>query len=178
MKKVLLIILKLVLLPITIILSVFKFFMWIFTKKKIHKYLSNVTISDIDAISGFDFEEVLVYIFKYFGYKTKLTKKSGDYGVDLFAMERKIKYCIQAKLYYNHSVGSNAIQQINTAKNYFNSDFAVVVTNAKYSKQALDMANKLKVILIDRTDLIKILNAYKSGKKKFLKKLLEEKKNV
>ena len=81
-------------------------------------------------------------------------------------------------MYYNHSVGSSAIQQINTAKNYFACDFACVVTNSRFSKQAIDMANKLKVILIGRVDLINILNAYKNGNKKFLKKLLEEKKIV
>lgn len=147
-------------------------------KKRIYTFLSNINISEIDAITGFQFEEIIAFLFKFFGYKTSLTKKSGDYGVDVFATDRKIKYCIQTKLYYNHSVGSSAIQQINTAKNYFLCDFAVVITNSKYSRQSIDMATKLNVILIDRQDLLNILRAYKRRDKKYLKKLLEGKKNV
>ena len=164
---------------ILIIIVLISCILFCFVKnRRIHTFLSHLSISQIDAINGFQFEEIIAYIFGFFGFKTTLTKKSGDYGVDVFAQKKQIKYCIQTKLYYNHSVGSSAIQQINTAKNYFECDYAVVVTNARYSKQAIIMAQKLNVLLFDRDDLKKILIKYKKKDKQFLKKYLEEKKNV
>lgn len=161
--------------PITILFFVIKFFVNQHNNKKIYQFLSTITISDIDSVSGYDFEEILLYLFRYFGYKTTLTKKSGDYGVDLFARNKSAKYCIQAKLYYNHSVGASAVQQIHTAKEYFGYDYAVVVTNAKYSKQAIDMANQLNIVLLAREDLSKMLRELKKHNKKFLKLYMEEK---
>ncbi|MBE5735049.1 MAG: restriction endonuclease [Clostridiales bacterium] len=173
MKKIFLTILAVLLLPLTIVVLI----LILVTKKarnnRVRNYLAGISVSDIDAITGTQFEEIVAYLFDFFGYKTKLTKRSGDYGVDIFANFRGIEYCIQTKLYYNHSVGSSAIQEINTAKNYYSCDYALVVTNSKYSKQAIDMANRLKVVLLDRSDLSKMLSNYRSNNKKFLRKYLE-----
>lgn len=174
MKKIL-IILGIIFFPITILIGIVYLVYKFFSKKRIHTFLSNVNISDIDAITGVQFEEIVAVLFDYFGYKTKLTKRSGDYGVDIFASFKDVRYCIQTKLYYNHNVGSSAIQEINTAKNYYMCDYAVVITNSKYTKQALDMAENLNVILINRIDLVNILQAYKSKNKRFMRRLLEEK---
>ncbi len=175
MSKNLKIIICVVFFPITIIVGLILLISKCVQSRRIHSYLYTISVSDIDAISGVQFEEIVAYLFSFFGYKTTLTKRSGDYGVDIFAKFRGTNYCIQTKLYYNHSVGSAAIQEINTAKNYYAMDYAVVVTNSKYSKQAVDMANRLTVILFDRIDFVKLLQNYKSGNKKFLRKYMEEK---
>ncbi len=174
MKK-FLIVLSVVFLPITILILIFKLCFSIAKSNRIRRFVSQLSMSQIDAISGVDFEDLLCWMFRYYGFKTKTTKRSGDYGVDLFAKSKHYEYCIQAKLYYNHSVGASAIQQINTALNYYHSDYAVVITNSRYSKQAVDMAQNLGVLLLDRTDLNSMLENIKVNNKKYLKKLLEEK---
>ncbi len=175
MKKFLIIILAIIFSPITILVGIVLYLHKRASFRHIYKYLSTISINDIDGISGYEFEEIVAYLFSFFDFKTTLTNKTGDYGVDVFATYKKIRYCIQAKLYYNHNVGPSAVQQANTAKNYYSCDFAVVITNSKYTKQAIDMADKLKVILLDRQDLVNILDNIKSDNKKFLGKLLEEK---
>lgn len=169
-------ILAIVFFPITIAVFVVSIVKGKKEEREIHEFLENIQLSDIDAINGYQFEEIIDYLFRYYGYKTSITKKSGDYGVDVFASRKQENYCIQAKLYYNHSVGASAIQQINTAKNYYGCDYSVVITNSRYSKQAVDMARKLNVILLDRDDLGAMLQQYKDCNKKFLINLLEEKK--
>lgn len=176
MKKKYKILLATIFFPVTIVIFIFSKLNKRKEDKEIRDFLIDVNMSDIDAINGYQFEEIIDYLFQYFGYKTTLTKKSGDYGVDVFATKKDENYCIQAKLYYNHSVGSSAIQQINTAKNYYKCDYSIVITNSKYSKQAVDMAKKLGVILLDRTDFNNILNQYKQENKHYLTKLLEERK--
>ncbi len=175
MNKKLLYIFAILFFPVAFICYVIKFFIKSFNNKRIYNFLSQIKLSDIDSLSGYDFEEILSYLFRYFGFKTTITKKSGDYGVDIFAKNKSLNYCIQAKLYYNHNVGASAIQQIETGKRYFACDYAVVVTNSRYTKQAIDMARQLNVILFAREDLKLMLNELRKRNKKFLKKYMEEK---
>jgi len=175
MRRKSIIILAIVFLPITILYLGFKYLFKKFNKNRIYKFLQKLTIGDVDTITGYEFEEILLHIFNYFGFKSSVTKKSGDYGVDLFVKKKSVKYCIQAKLYYNHNVGSSAVQQIETGKRYFACDYAMVITNSKYTKQARDMANQLNVILLDRQDMSSILRELRLNNKKFLDKLLEDK---
>ena len=176
-NKILLIIISIIFLPITLLILIVKYLFKLIENKKVKRFLSNIKISDIDGITGYEFEEIICYLFNYFKFKAKTTRKSGDYGVDVFAEYKNCKYCIQTKLYFGHKVGSSAVQEINTGKNYFSCDYAIIITNSQYSKQAVDMATKLEVILFNRNDLIKLLENFKINNKRYLIKLMEEKIN-
>ena len=52
-------------------------------KKIINEILKNVSIEKIDALSGFEFEEYLYYLFNDLGFKVIRTKATRDYGADL-----------------------------------------------------------------------------------------------
>lgn len=134
-------------------------------KLKIKHFFCDVTIEKIDALSGRDFEELVELIFKYCGYKTTLTKASSDYGADVIAKKRDITWVVQTKLYYNHQVGNSSVQQASSAINYYNANYACVVTNWKFSAQAKTLAKVQNVLLIDRQNLIDFLNCLKQGKK-------------
>ncbi|MBQ4558100.1 MAG: restriction endonuclease [Clostridia bacterium] len=177
MNKKFLVVISILFLPITLLFFIVKFFIKLIENKRIKSFLNGITINDIDAITGYQFEEIVAYLFNYFRFKAKTTKRSGDYGVDIFATKNNIKYCIQTKLYFGHKVGSSAVQEINTGKNYFNCDYAIIMTNSFYSKQALDMSDKLGIILFDRNDVAKLLLNYKNNNKRYLKKLMEVKIN-
>ena len=131
-------------------------------KKYIKKFIQNSSIESIDALKGYDFEIFLCALFSSFGFSAKTTPKSGDKGADIIAKDGNCSIAIQAKLYFKSKVGSSAVQEIFTSKEYYNCNYSIVITNSYFSNQAIEMANKLGVILINRNDLIKLIK--KDGK--------------
>ena len=134
------------------------------------KYLHSISFDKIDSLDGFEFEELLYTLFVALGVKIIKTPKTRDYGADLVLEHKGKKAVIQSKLYYNHSVGNSAVQEIATAKKFYMADEAVVITNSKFSKPAIALADSVGVKLMDREDLLKILQFKKSELKEFLEK--------
>ena len=78
----------------------------------------------------------------------RLTRQSGDYGVDILASYRGVRYAFQCK-YYSKTVGVSAIQQAYSGCEYYDYDEAVVVTNQTFTRQAYALAKNNGVILWD-----------------------------
>lgn len=161
LKKVILV----VIFPITIIFFLFRKIFKVIENKRLHKYFENLDIREIDALDGHAFEELLYYLFKSMGLKVTKTKASRDYGADLIISGKDKKAVVQCKLYYNHSVGNSAIQEIATAKEYYNAEIGIVVTNSFFTKPAITMANKIDIKLIDRDNLVNLLKNSKDKRK-------------
>lgn len=67
-------------------------------------------------MDGLQFEVYLKALFKELGYKPEVTKKSGDFGVDI-VLKGKNKIVIQAKRYGNKNrVGISAVQEVYAGK--------------------------------------------------------------
>ena len=149
----------------------------IFYKQRLKNFFKGITIQKIDTLTGEQFEKIVELIFKYNGYQTRLTPASSDFGADVIATKKRITWVVQAKLYYNHAVGSKSVQEVTSALNYYKAHFACVITNWKYSQQAKILAKTQNVLLIDRNDIIEFLNHVKNktGKNIFtnLKKLIK-----
>ena len=124
----------------------------------LRKYIQEIDINNIDSLSGYEFEEFLASLFVSLGYKVTKTKKSRDYGADLIVTNNNISIAIQCKLYFNHSVSNSAIQEVSTAKKYYNTDLALVITNSHFSTPSIKLANKTNVVLWDREILINIIS--------------------
>ena len=135
-------------------------------------FLKSLTISKIDTLSGLEFEEFIANFFSYLGYSTSLTSLSGDNGIDILAKSKHYSIGIQAKLYYNHNVNNKAIQEVFTGKNYYKLDYAMVITNWKFSAPALDLAKTLNVATIDRKTLTQMIRNSRKNNKLFLNKLI------
>ncbi|WP_248465007.1 restriction endonuclease [Pectobacterium versatile] len=118
-----------------------------------------VTMYLVDAMDGFQFEDFLVEIFRTMGYDVKETKRSQDQGADLFVIRFGKNMVIQAKN-YSGSVGNSAVQQVLSAKTFYNCDEAMVVTNSYFTKSAKELADSAGVRLIDRDELQKYLDDY------------------
>ena len=76
------------------------------------------------------------------------TKSSGDKGADVFYTNpiNHLKYVGQCKYYsQGHKVGVSAVQEVYTAKSYYNCDRAVIFTNSELTSQAFEMARRLDV---------------------------------
>lgn len=145
-----------------------------FEKWKFGKLLKNLTISKIDTLSGVEFEEFICDFFNYLGYKASTTSLTGDNGIDILAKSKDNSIGIQTKLYYNHSVGNKAIQEVFSGKNYYKLSHAIACTNWKFSAPAIDLASELKVALIDRQTLIKILNNNRQQNIRLIEEILDK----
>ena len=111
--------------------------------------------SNLDNLSGIEFETLIQSLLSKDGYSVSVTPKSGDQGADVIATKNNIVYVIQAKRYMG-TVGNKAVQEVVAAKNYYAGDVAVVVTNSSFTKSAESLAKRNKVILIGGTKITNI----------------------
>lgn len=145
----------------------------VFTYKYFEKRrLLRSGIKDIDKMDGRDFEEYLGSLFKAHGYKTGVTKASGDYGADLVLTKGSWRIIVQAKR-YSAKVGISAVQEIVSAMPIYKANEAWVVTNNSYTLQAQRLAAANGVKLIERSDLIKLINKVNHGPKNAPSALVE-----
>ena len=115
--------------------------------------------SDIDSMSGIEFENYVACILHQNGFfNIKTTPASGDHGIDLTAVKDDITYAIQCKC-YSSNVGNSAVQQAHTGKSLYHKDIAVVATNSYFTQQALDEAAELGVKLWDRDKLNSLIES-------------------
>jgi HJR/Mrr/RecB family endonuclease len=141
---------------------------------KFKKLITNLTINQIDALKGVEFEKFLCDFFDYLGYKSSTTTATGDNGIDILARIGHNSIGIQAKLYYNHNVGNKAIQEVFAGKSFYNVKYSIVCTNSYFSQPAKILAIQLKVGLMDRDTLISMLNNSRKENKILIKQILTE----
>jgi restriction system protein len=129
-----------------------------------HRRLSRAGIFEIDAMSGAMFEQRLAVLFGDLGYRAEVVGKAGgDYGGDLVISKDGKKTLVQAKC-WKKNVGVKAVQEAVGARGYYDTDSAMVVTNARFTKQAQELARKNKVELWGRDELVAaLLRAQKRG---------------
>ena len=124
-----------------------------FKRIRIQNRISKSGIRDIDQMDGYQFEVYLEALFKKLGYQPQVTASSHDFGADLI-LKGKNKIVIQAKRYgFKNNVSISAVQEIHTAKTFFNAQEAWVITNSKFTKSAKTLAKGCNVKLLDRIDL-------------------------
>ena len=137
-------------------------------------------LKEIDTMDGHDFEYFCANLLKYNGYsKVTVTQGSGDYGVDIIAYKNGKSYAIQCKRYAKN-VGVKAVQEVASGKQYYKCKNAVVMTNSFYTSSAINMANKIGVILWDRKNLARFLKEKSSidDKSEKIRNKQEEKNNT
>lgn len=110
----------------------------------------DIRLSDLDGISGTDFESLTCDILAANGFDiAENTQASVDFGVDVLARKDGISYAIQCKRYQD-AVGIEAVQQVYAGCAYYGCHVAVVLTNQYFTSNARKLADKLGVILWDR----------------------------
>lgn len=154
-----------------------KCIMWIL--KKVFGWIFG-WIPDLDErMSGEQFEEYVQAVLMRNGYKdVTLTKRSGDFGVDILAKYKGESYAIQCKL-YSRPVGVAAIQQAYTGCEYYGCDIPVVVTNQRFTSQAITLARSNGVELWDgerlkhlkrKANSRSLLRRYHKKKRRFIRR--------
>lgn len=105
---------------------------------------------DYDLMEGRDFEYFCADLLEKRGFlEVEVTKGSGDNGVDIVAEKDGVTYAIQCKR-YDEPVGVKAVQEAYAGRDYYDRMVGAVMTNQYFTKNAVDMARKLKIMLWDR----------------------------
>ncbi|WAH39033.1 restriction endonuclease [Alicyclobacillus dauci] len=113
-------------------------------------------ITDVDQMSGLEFEEYLRVLFSKMGYDARTTRASGDFGADVVLTDQEGQLTVVQAKRYSKPVGVKAVQEVHGAKGFYQAEYAIVVTNSSFTKAARDLALKLNVRLIDRHELTEL----------------------
>ncbi len=106
--------------------------------------------SRIDGMEGHEFEYFCAELLEEHGFcEVRVTKGSGDYGVDILAEKDGISYAVQCKA-YTSPVGVKAVQEAYAGRDYYDCMVGAVLTNQYFTKPAVEAARKLKILLWDR----------------------------
>ncbi|SDC00764.1 Restriction endonuclease [Pelagirhabdus alkalitolerans] len=119
-----------------------------------------ITINDIDLMSGYDFEGIVGKLFEKMDYVVEITKSSGDQGVDVIANKYNHSIGIQTKL-YSRPVNNNAVQEVVAGLKYYKLSKGYVITNNYFTDSAIKLAESNNIVLWDRDELIDKLNRFK-----------------
>lgn len=111
------------------------------------------SINDVDLMNGHEFESFISLLFTKMGYMTKVTRGSGDQGLDVMAEKNDVRIGIQVKCYSN-KVTNKAVQEISAALSYYNCNKGMVITNNYFTDSALELAESNNIVLWDR-DILK-----------------------
>lgn len=153
------IILIVILLPVVLIYSIFNMIKTAKIKKLNREKVKVYEVSQIDQLTGIEFEVLLKELFEKMGYNVSLTKKSYDFGADLVISKKGKSSIVQAKCFAG-TVGAKAIQEVVAAKKHYKTEDALAVTNRKFSKEAETLALENNVKLIERDMLMQLVKKY------------------
>jgi TPR repeat protein len=120
------------------------------TTKSENKFTPNI---NVDNLTGEEFEHYCADILRNSGWTVRVTKASGDQGIDLIATHGNVKAVVQCKRFSSQTVGNGAVQEISAGKQHEQADYAVVVTNSTYTRSAKQLANSTGVHLLHVSEL-------------------------
>jgi len=108
--------------------------------------------SDIEGMTGIEYEEYCASVLTVSGWTVSGTPGSGDQGVYLIATSGNKRVCIQCKR-YSKPVGNGAVQEVVAGMAHWNGTHAVVVSNAGFTKAAQKLAESTGVFLVNDIEL-------------------------
>lgn len=142
--------------------------------EELNDELSNDLLSEILAMDPYKFESLVVDLLIKMGYgklqyDSKVTKKSGDEGIDGIVTADKLGFdsiYIQAKRYKDNSIGRPEIQKFVGALAGQGAQKGIFITTSNFTKEAIEFANKnlsYKIVLINGKRLADLMIEYELG---------------
>jgi HJR/Mrr/RecB family endonuclease len=112
-------------------------------------------------MSHFEFEEFIAKLFRKMGYDVIVTRKTGDYGIDIIAKDKKDTIAIQVKQNkIGNNVGNTTIQQVLGAMWKVKANKAIIITTSDFTIQAKEQAKEAPVELWDLKTLKRLVQKY------------------
>ncbi|MEN6325138.1 MAG: restriction endonuclease [Syntrophomonas sp.] len=116
-------------------------------------------------LSGRDFEKLISSLLINKGFRSNITRTTGDGGIDIEAyydgLLFKGKYLVQCKR-WKASVGEPVVRDFYGAITSEKALKGLLITSSSFTRQAISFAKDKNIELIDRQDLIKLLGDYHS----------------
>ncbi len=107
-----------------------------------------------------EFEKYVAGVYKRLGYRARVTRASGDGGIDVHLWRDGVHYAVEVKLYARgRRVGREYIQKLWAAQLDAKADAAIFVTTCGYTAQAIEFAERHDVILVDGDALKRMIGA-------------------
>lgn len=139
--------------------------------------LYKITITDIDMMEdGSQFEMYLYRLFDALGYKEVYkTVGSRDFGADLVFTDRSgVRNVVQAKRYsIDNPVGLSGVQEVYSSMRFYKAKKSIVIASTTYTDSCEKLAGYNSVKLLDRFDLISIIEEFKQGNVEKAKDIIE-----
>jgi restriction system protein len=143
---------------LTVILcAVFGFVIW--QNYKNAELMRSIELSQIDNMEGVVFEGYLVKLLESRGFSAENIRASNDFGVDIIARMAGDKIAIQAKR-YSKPISRIAISDAVAGMKHYGCNRAMVITNTRFTKSALEFANSTGCELVDRDKLAIWINEF------------------
>jgi len=120
----------------------------------------NLNLDQVDIMPGKTFEHYVAELLTYRGFRTEVTRGSGDFGVDIVAQNGNTRYAVQCKR-YSKNISRTAVSDAVAGVRSYNCQVPIVVTNRYFTKGAKELAQVNKCILIDRDTLAEWINDYR-----------------
>lgn len=118
-------------------------------------------LSSVDGMDGHDFEHWCADLLRQNGFtNVSVTPGSNDQGIDVLAYKDGLRYGIQCKC-YSHDLGNTPVQEATAGRAVYGCDIAVVMTNQRFTKGAVEAAKATGVWLWDRDKLAQMVQTAK-----------------
>jgi len=144
----------------------YQLYLKIIKEKKKQEALIKYGFINLKKMDGYEFEEFIARSLNSIGYKSEVTKGSGDYGADIITQIKGTRIAIQAKHYQKNKVDYKAVQEALSGKNYYKCHEAWVVTSSSdFTRQAKKGAEILSVKLFTLADFALLLEQQKKSNK-------------
>jgi restriction system protein len=116
-----------------------------------NKALLALSMSDVDDMSGSEFEQYVGELLRTQGFQIRFTPIN-DFGVDVIARKNGVSIAVQTKR-YSKPVGLRAIQEAYAGMAQHHCTESMVVTNNRFTSQAVRLAEVNHCKLVDRNEL-------------------------
>lgn len=112
------------------------------------------------GLSGHQFEKEIASIYEAYGYEVRLTKGSGDGGIDIFLINDGERYGVQCKNYHG-AVGPAAVRDLYGAMRHEELDGGIFIASSGYTKGAKEFAEGKPIRLLKIEDILRIQGSLK-----------------
>lgn len=107
-----------------------------------------------------DFEKYVAGVYRRLGYRARVTRATGDGGIDVHLWRDGVHYAVEVKLYARgRRVGREYIQKLWAAQLDAKADAAIFVATCGYTAQAIEFAGRHDIILVDGDSLKRMISA-------------------
>jgi len=120
--------------------------------------------SDLDQLTGVEFEYFLAGLYRAKGFKAEVTPTTGDYGADLILSKDGQRIAVQAKRYIG-SVGVSAVQEALSGQAYYQCQESWVITTGAFTANAMELAKKSGVKMIGRSEIGNLMARHQARNK-------------